>query len=296
MDPCRPDPWAIANTLYNWAHRARSGREEIIHTIHVAFIPYGQTNDGANRIELNTRLATKNHQVSEYVAEINESHTDLNARTKYRVRAVAHLVYCKGRFGRPDTWSWVKTSALSSNLVATNSIELHLGQPIFGISAFRVAPHLTTQLEYWKPAAHRPWQHGGVGGTPEPHHFDIDPETYDYLPALGGGAFDLGRLRWSIPGVRLRPTDEDGRIFHMGLAQAAKGRKQDKRSDPPGPPAGAKPKQQDIRKASQKLYAKYNHANQGANQRWPKLEDQPRRDPKRTKNLADRRRAGGRCT
>ena len=27
---------------------------------------------------------------------------------------------------------------------------------------------------------------GGVGGIPRPHHFDMGPQTYDYLPTIRG--------------------------------------------------------------------------------------------------------------
>ena len=100
---------------------------------------------------------------------------------------------------------------------------------------------------------YRDWLLGGLGGIPKPHRFDLAPQTYEYLPTLGGRAFGLDRLRWSIPHVRLPPPRLAVHLCRRELA--GKKKDQDQKTDQETPGAqDPPPSQQEIRQTSKKLY------------------------------------------
>ena len=100
---------------------------------------------------------------------------------------------------------WCKTTAFSSNMITTDPAVILLGTLVTGILTPTFGTHLTAQMEAWTTTTGDEWQMTGLGGTPHPRNFDLDPATADMLPVLGGSAFDLVRLRYAISGVRLRP-------------------------------------------------------------------------------------------
>ena len=89
-----------------------------------------------------------------------------------------------------------------------------LGNIAKGILVPTFGTHMTAQLEAWQVTTPMDWQLSGLGGIPRPRYFDLDPDTVDLLPVVGGCAFDLERLRWAIPGARLRPPNMDPHVFH----------------------------------------------------------------------------------
>ena len=187
----------------------------------------------------------QNRRVYGIICEIHESETTLDATTPYRLQVLAQLVYYKQ--GHEDSWIWARTNAFSSNALLAGPESFQLGKPVFGILAPTYGTHLATQLESWHGASFEDWRLGGQGGIPLPHHFDLDPMTLDWLPVLGGSGFDLERLRWSIPGVRLRPPGKDVLHFHRDLAQKSKEKKNSKNVADPVP-------QHEIRKEAKKIY------------------------------------------
>ena len=130
------------------------------------------------------------------------------------------------------------------------------GAPVFGMLAATYGPHRPTQLETWNPVTHRGWTLGEMGGLPKPHNFDTDPQTYEWLPSLGWSAFGVGRLRWYIPAVRLRPPAQDLHLFYRDMAQIADEKRKERetaKTTPPGPNTYP-PTQQDISRSVEKLY------------------------------------------
>ena len=51
-----------------------------------------------------------------------------------------------------------------------------------------------------------------------PMYADADPATADGLPVLGGIGFNIERMRWEIPAVRLRPPSAGPRLVHREIA------------------------------------------------------------------------------
>ena len=116
---------------------------------------------------------------------------------------------------------WCKTTAFSSNMITTDPAVILLGTLVTGILTPTFGTHLTAQMEAWTTTTGDEWQMTGLGGTPHPRNFDLDPATADMLPVLGGSAFDLVRLRYAISGVRLRPPPLDPHVFHRELASSS---------------------------------------------------------------------------
>lgn len=77
---------------------------------------------------------------------------------------------------------------------------------------------MTTQLESWTLTDTDHRQGEGIGGVPNPIFFDIDPVTLGHLPVLGGGAFDLQRLRFALGGVLLLPPTLGPHVCRRKLA------------------------------------------------------------------------------
>ena len=218
MSASRPTPWDVAWTMYGWSGDAQD-LEYIIHTDEITIIPGPQTSGRVPRAELTPRLAMQNRKVYGFLSEILESDQMLNTETRYRFVTVVQIVYYKGPGDTSqDSWMWVKTNAFSSNALLTDPCGVMVGPIVTGALPPTFGTHLATQLGSWAVSDCRGWKLNGLGGAHRPHYFDIDPETTDHLPTLGGSAFDLTRLRYAIAGVRLRPPSAGPHLFHRELA------------------------------------------------------------------------------
>lgn len=140
----------------------------------------------------------------------------LNTGTKYTCQIVAQIADFTDHPDERsiDSWFWARASAFSSNCLSAGPIWIMIGNVAKGIASPTFGTDMTAHLETWQEAAPRDWQLTGLGGVPRPRYLDLDADTIDGLPALGGCAFDLERLRWAIPGARLGPPDLDPRVFH----------------------------------------------------------------------------------
>ena len=132
-----------------------------------------------------------------------------------------HLVYFMDHSAE-DSWMSAKTCGFSSNLLLTNPGPLMLGAVVCGILTPTFGTHLATQLESWVVSSADQWAMEGIGGVPRPHNFDIDPQTKDHLPALGGSAYDISSIRYAISGVRLLAPELGPHISHMKLPAGRK--------------------------------------------------------------------------
>ena len=202
--PFRPSPWEVASALHGWSGR-RGDLGHIIPNDDIRIIHGPQTVDNIHRVELTPRLAMTNRKVFGFVAEINESDQMMNTETKYRFQVIAQLAYYHDAAERDDSWMWVRTNAFSSNALITDPVGIMVGAIVYGILTPTFGTHMTTQLESWDVSSCEEWYLNGLGGVPDPRNFDIDPETLDHLPVLGGSAFDLARLKYALAGARLRP-------------------------------------------------------------------------------------------
>ena len=248
MDPCRPSPWNVADTIFKWGGKDQQDLRQLIATDEITIIHRHDANDKVARAELPKRMGLSNRKVYGYIAEICESDTTLNTRIPYRFAAAIQICYYQA-VRSEDSWFWAQTSAFSSNVLLANSVGVQLGAPICGILAATYGAHLTAQLEIWYPTTWGDWSLGGMGGIPKPWYFDLDPSSYEWIPAIGCSAFDLERLRWTLPAVRLKPPHEDVRIFHREIAQKKKAGKE--KAGPSDPKQDAKT---DVRKEAEKIY------------------------------------------
>ena len=229
----RPTPWEVVQAMEEY-DRSMQALDRIIQTPDLWIIPGPQTSDRKPRLEMTPRLAMLNRKIYGYAAEIIEDHEGkmLNTDTPYRAQVVVQIVYFKDEDQYQDSWMWARTNAFSSNFLTTENRPLMLGSIICGILTPTYGTHLTTQLESWTISDCDDWRLGGLGGVPKPIFFDLDPETLDNLPVLGGSGFDLQRLRYALAGVRLRPPTEDPHIFHRELAEKLKREKETGQTTP----------------------------------------------------------------
>ena len=218
----RPTPWEVACAFSSW--KGYEDRlQQVIQTPDITAIHGPTTSDGLDRIELTPRLAMLNRKAFGYIAGIVEAdQTMLNTATCYRLEIVTQIVYYKDQNSFDDSWLWVKTNAFTSNLLVTEPTSIMLGTIICGVLTPTFGTHLTTQFESWMISNADDWQSHGLGGVPKPIFFDIDPETKDHLPVLGGSAFDISSIRYAISGARLRPPSLDPHHFHRKLADERK--------------------------------------------------------------------------
>ena len=194
---CRPTHWGSAATMYGYKGGAWD-LGYVVHTDEMWIVPGPETSDGVPRIELTPRQAMINRKVYGFVTEIIESGQMLNTETRYRLVAIVQIVYYKDGGQSDDSWMWVKTSASTSYALVVGTCGVMIGSIIAGVLPPTAGPHLTTRIESWAPSSCRGWQLNGIGGGPKPRYFDIDPETTDQIPAIGGSGFDISRLRYAI--------------------------------------------------------------------------------------------------
>ena len=217
--PFRPTPWGVECAFHGWSGR-RGDLDHVIPNGDIRVIPGPQTVDNIDRAELTPRLAMLNRKVFGFVADIQDAPKMLNTETCYRLQVVIQIVYYRDAEHGEDSWMWVKTNAFTSNALLVDAQSLMLGAIICGILTPTFGTHLATQLESWMISSCDEWSMGGLGGRAQADLFDIDPETVGHLPVLGGGAFDISRLRYSISGVRLRPPSLDPHLFHRNTSGA----------------------------------------------------------------------------
>ena len=148
----------------------------------------------------------------------------LNTDTCFRFDVIIQLVYYQGPQNTEESWMWARTCGFSSNLIVTVPQPVLLGALVCGILTPTFGTHLTTQLESFVLSSTEEWCTAGIGGVPHPRNFDLDPETRDGLPVLGGSAFDIQSLRYAISGVRVCAPDLDPHFFHRKLAAEKKER------------------------------------------------------------------------
>ena len=170
-----------------------------------------------------------NRRIYGFVGEIEEPNRMLNTEAKYRFSAVVQLVYFRSPkdIDSPysDSWFWVKVPAFSSNGTLTDPQSVMLGDIVTGIRVPTFWTHPTDTLDTLRKTDHTEWQMGGIGGAPKPRYMEIDPGAIDDLPVLGGSAFDLERIRCSIPAVRLRTPNLDPHLFHREMKAGPDGQK-----------------------------------------------------------------------